>query len=173
VKKVLLGVFVIVVLALCSVMFVPAEKVEQVGMIELCRDIAKDSMKSPSSYRMNSATIRMGVGLPELGARKVKSEDYKKMILSGEVPYRTANVTISQEASNSYGVMLSSETYCSFSLFGSVNAAGYHINSVQIGKHNLSEMDIIIGAKSRELSIGKSSYIKRIKYLWYVATSKI
>lgn len=166
-------IFLLIDLVLLSVVFVPTEKIEQVGMIELCRDITEGSIASPSSYTMQSAAITMGVGAPETGATKTKDEALKQQILSGEKPYRTATVIISQQANDVHGVLQKSQTDCQFSILGDVKYGIYRIDSVEIDGKKLSKEDIFIASKGGESSIGDFGYFKKGNYLLYLATSKI
>ncbi|WP_313758973.1 hypothetical protein [Atlantibacter hermannii] len=149
------------------VMFVPDTAAEKAGLIDLCSKITKESMKSPSSYKMNNASVEVMIGIPSVGARTLNDGPFKDAVLSGRIPYRMANVIIQQEAKNSFGVSLVGETFCRYSILGEAGDASYRITSVNIDGKNLSDIDITIRAGAGEYNLQKGMYLKRIKYIEY------
>lgn len=172
--KIIIGaICAVFVITLATILLVPDVKSEQAGLIKLCSDITRGAMKSPGSYKMNSSQIKMVIGLPELGVKDFKEEGLRNDILSGEIPYRQANVTIQQEAQNSYGVSLSGTTYCLYAILGDAGNASYRIKSVNIDNKQISDFDITLLSNAKESEAGKNNLINKLKYLEYYITDKI
>lgn len=140
---------------------------EKAALIILCSDMTKGMMKSPGSYIMDFAKINVKDGNTEEGANGYKSASVKNAILSGEMPYRVADVLINYESKNPFGVSLAGNAYCRYSMIGSAGSASYKILSVNINDMNLSEIDIMSLSDLREYKINENSYFNRIKYLLY------
>lgn len=172
--KIIIGaICAVFVITLATILLVPDVKSEQAGLIKLCSDITRGAMKSPGSYKMNSSQIKMVIGLPELGVKDFKEEGLRNDIMSGEIPYRQANVTIQQEAQNSYGVSLSGTTYCLYAILGDAGNASYRIKSVNIDNKQISDFDITLLSNAKASDAGKNNLINKLKYLEYFITGKI
>lgn len=84
-----------------------------------------------------------------------------------------ANVNVTYEAMNSFGVNLSNIAHCRYSMIGEPKYASYKIISVNIGGNEIADCDIISLSALSHYKIRDESYFNKVRYIIFSLTDKI